>query len=118
ENALPKVTFEKSLKLHLNGQTIYIFHVENAHTDTDAIIYFQEANVFHMGDVFVRYGIPFIDDRNGGSIKGMITAIDQLIEMCDDETVIIPGHGQLAKKEDVIAYRDMLQDMWDQVATA
>lgn len=118
DNALPKVTFENALKLHLNGQTVHIFHLENAHTDTDAIIYFQEANVMHTGDVFVRYGIPFIDDRNGGSIKGMIAANNQLIEMCDEETIIIPGHGQLAKKQDVVDFRDMLQDLWDQVEAA
>ena len=117
-DALPKITFERSLKLHLNGQTIYIFHVENAHTDTDAIIYFQEANVIHAGDVFVRYGIPFIDAGNGGSVSGMIRAANQLIEMCDEHTILIPGHGQLSKKQDVIEFRDMLQDLWDQVSKA
>ncbi len=61
------MTFENAVKLHLNGQTIQIFHPGNAHTDSDAIIYFEEANVMHTGDVFVRYGIPFIDGRNGGS---------------------------------------------------
>lgn len=118
DDALPKLTFENAMNLHLNGQTVHIFHLENAHTDTDAIIYFQEANVMHTGDVFVRYGIPFIDDRNGGSVKGMIAANSKLIELCDDETIIIPGHGQPAKKQDVIDFRDMLQDIWDQVAAA
>ena len=116
DDALPKITFEQSMKLHLNGKTVFLFHTENAHTDTDAIIYFQEANVFHTGDVFVRYGIPFIDGSNGGSVGGMIKANSQLIKMCDDETSIIPGHGQLAKKQDVVEFRDMLQDIWDQVA--
>lgn len=115
-NALPKVTFENTMKLHLNGQTVHITHPESAHTDTDAFVYFQEANVIHAGDVFVRYGIPFIDDRNGGSVQGMIEANNQLIELCNDDTVIIPGHGQLAKKQDVIDFRNMLQDIWDQVA--
>lgn len=117
-DALPKLTFEHSMKLHLNGQTIYLFHVENAHTDTDAIIYFEEANVIHAGDVFVRYGIPFIDGSNGGTVGGMIRAANKIIELCDDGTIIIPGHGQLSGREDVIAYRDMLQDLWDQTASA
>lgn len=116
--ALPKLTFDQTMKLHLNGQTVHLFHPGGAHTDTDAFIYFEEANVIHAGDVFVRYGIPFIDNRNGGSVKGMIEANNQLIERCDDETIIIPGHGQLANKQDVIEFRDMLQDIWDQVATA
>ena len=118
DDALPKITFENSMKLHLNGQTVYLFHAANAHTDTDAIIYFPEANVFHTGDVFVRYGVPFIDKGNGGSVGGMIRAANQLIEMCDDETIIIPGHGQLSGKQDVKDFRDMLQSMWDDVMAA
>ncbi len=118
EDALPKITFENSMKLHLNGQTVYLFHAGNAHTDTDAIVYFPEANVFHTGDVFVRYGIPFVDKGNGGSVGGMIKAVNQLIDMCDDDTIIIPGHGQLAGKQDVVEFRDMLQGLWDEVKSA
>lgn len=116
KEAWPKVTFDNALKLHLNGQTVRIFHPGNAHTDSDAIIYFEEANVMHTGDVFVRYGIPFIDGANGGSVGGMIQAMNTIIDIADDSTVIIPGHGQLAKKQDMIDFRDMLQDIWDQVA--
>lgn len=114
--AWPKITFDKALKLHLNGQTVHLFHAGNAHTDSDAIIYFEEANVMHTGDVFVRYGIPFIDGMNGGSVGGMIKAMNTIIDIADEDTVIIPGHGQLAKKQDMIDFRDMLQDIWDQVA--
>lgn len=114
--AWPKVTFDNAVKLHLNGQTVRIFHPGNAHTDADAIIYFEEANVMHTGDVFVRYGIPFIDGRNGGSVGGMIKAMNTIIDIADENTVIIPGHGQLAKKQDMIDFRDMLKDIWDQVA--
>lgn len=114
--AWPKVTFDKALKLHLNGQTVHLFHPGNAHTDSDAIIYFEEANVMHTGDVFVRYGIPFIDGANGGSVGGMIKAMNTIIDIADEDTVIIPGHGQLAKKQDMIDFRDMLQDIWDHVA--
>ena len=88
----------------------------NAHTDGDAIIFFERSNVFHMGDAFVRYGIPFIDAPNGGSVGGMIEAANTVLELCDEDTLIIPGHGQLSKKEDLIAFRDMLQTIWDNVA--
>ncbi len=113
---LPVITFNSTMSMHLYDQTIRVIHVENAHTDTDAVIYFEESNVFHMGDVFVRYGIPFIDAPNGGSVSGMIAAANRLIAMCNDETLIIPGHGQLSKKADLIAFRDMLQEIWDRVA--
>jgi len=114
--AWPKVTFDNALILNLNGETVRIFHPGNAHTDSDAIIYFEEANVMHTGDVFVRYGIPFIDGANGGSVGGMIKAMNTIIDIADEKTVIIPGHGQLATKQDMIEFRDMLQDIWDQVA--
>src|SRR6185503_16676749 len=76
EEGLPKITFNESMSLHLNGETIDIIHVKNAHTDGDAIIYFRNANVLHGGDVYVRYGLPFIDQQNGGSIDGMIAGTD------------------------------------------
>jgi glyoxylase-like metal-dependent hydrolase (beta-lactamase superfamily II) len=106
---LPKITFHESLTLHLNGETIQVFHVKNAHTDGDAIIYFKVANVIHGGDVFVRYGLPFIDQGNGGSIDGMIAGAEKILTTANENTVIIPGHGQLAKKKDVLAFKDMLQ---------
>ena len=98
------------------AQTESLNGMDDAHTDTDAIIFFEESNVFHMGDVFVRYGIPFIDAPNGGSVSGMITAANRLIDLCDDQTLIIPGHGQLSKKADLISFRNMLQEIWDRVA--
>jgi glyoxylase-like metal-dependent hydrolase (beta-lactamase superfamily II) len=112
---LPSITFESSLKLHMNDQTIHLFHINHAHTDTDAIIFFEESNVFHMGDIFVRYGIPFIDAPNGGSFSGLLAGVNRLIDLCDDQTLIIPGHGQLSNKPDLISFRDMLQEIWDRV---
>ena len=114
-DALPKVTFTESLTLHLNEETVQVFHVKNAHTDGDAIIYFKNANVFHGGDVFVRYGLPFIDQQNGGSIEGMIKAIDHLLRLTNDQSKIIPGHGELAVKKDVQDYQKMLQTIRDRI---
>jgi cyclase len=114
-SALPKITFTQSMAFHYNGETIRIFHISDAHTDGDAIIYFRESNVVHMGDVFVRYGFPFIDEPNGGNINGMIETIDYVIKEIDEKTQIIPGHGQLSGKQDLINYNKMLTTIRDRV---
>ncbi len=113
---LPKITFTESIKLNLNGETVQVIHVKNAHTDGDVIIYFKQANVIHCGDVFVRYGLPFIDQQNGGNIDGMIMGSEKILTTANDQTVIIPGHGQLAKKKDVLEYKNMLQTIRARVA--
>lgn len=117
-DALPKITFTESVTLHLNGETLQVIHIKNAHTDGDAIIYFKESNVIHTGDVFVRYGLPFIDQEHGGSIDGMIKGTDEIIALANDDTKIIPGHGAIATKKDVIEYRTMLQTLRDRIANA
>jgi glyoxylase-like metal-dependent hydrolase (beta-lactamase superfamily II) len=104
--------------MHLNGQDIELLHFAPGHTDGDVIIHFKQANVFHMGDVFVTYGYPFIDASNGGNINGMIATLDKVLPLMDDGSVIIPGHGNVSKKEDVKKYRDRLADIRDKVAAA
>jgi len=117
--ALPVVTFEDHISLHINGEDLDVIHYNfGSHTDGDAIIHFKNANVYHMGDVFVRYGYPFIDMGNGGSINGFIKVLDLALERIDDKAIIIPGHGELATKADVKIFRDRLADMRDQVAAA
>ncbi|MEO6674987.1 MAG: MBL fold metallo-hydrolase [Ginsengibacter sp.] len=106
--ALPFITFSDSLTLNEPNEKIKIYHVNNAHTDGDSFIEFTDANVIHTGDVFVRYGFPYIDNNNGGNVYGMIEAINMLIDHVNDSTKIIPGHGQISYKKDLIAYRDML----------
>ncbi len=118
-DALPVVTFEDHISLHINGEDLDLIHYNfGSHTDGDAIIHFKNANVYHMGDVFVRYGYPFIDMSNGGSINGFIKVLDLALARIDDKAVIIPGHGELATKADVKAFRDRLLDIRDQVAAA
>jgi glyoxylase-like metal-dependent hydrolase (beta-lactamase superfamily II) len=117
-DALPKVTFNESVTLHLNGETVQVFHVRNAHTDGDAIIYFKESNVFHGGDVFVRYGLPYIDQPRGGTIDGMIKGLDELLNRANDSSAIIPGHGKLAGKKDVLEFKNMLVTVRDRIAKA
>ena len=106
--ALPVVTFPASVTFHLNGETINVFHVGPAHTDGDSVVHFRNANVIHTGDI-VFYGLfPFIDVSSGGSVSGVIAAVDQILAMSDDKTQIIPGHGRLTDRAGLQAYRDML----------
>jgi cyclase len=112
---LPKITFAQSMTFYYNGETIQVFHIADAHTDGDAIIYFKQSDVLHMGDVFVRYGFPFIDEPNGGNINGMIETIDSVINRITERTKIIPGHGQLSYKKDLVDYNTMLRAIRDKV---
>lgn len=113
--ALPVVTFNDATTFHMNGQTIRVFHTAAAHTDGDAMIHFVEANVIHMGDTFFNGFYPFIDSRSGGSLDGVFAAIDTVLGLADADTVIIPGHGPVGERADLIAYRDMLIAARDRV---
>ena len=116
EGAWPVVTFTEDVTFHLNGDELHAFHVENAHTDGDAIVHFKRANVVHMGDTFFRDRFPFIDTATGGSIDGMIAASGTALAVMDGETQVIPGHGALSNREDLRRYRDALKTMRDAVA--
>lgn len=118
KDAWPVITFPDRLSLHLDGQDIELIHFGPGHTDGDVVVYFKQANVFHMGDLFVTYGYPFIDLSSGGSINGMIACVDQALTLMNDESLVIPGHGDLCKKGDVKKFRDRLADIRDRVAAA
>lgn len=113
--AQPVVSFNDELALHLNGESVRAHHVSHAHTDGDSIIHFPESNVIHMGDTFFKGNYPFIDISSGGNINGIITAAATAIELADENTQIIPGHGPLSNKADLQAYRDMLVIVRDRV---
>ena len=102
------VTFTDAVTFHLNGDEIHGFHVPPAHTDGDSVVHFRKANVIHVGDLFFNGMYPFIDLSTGGSVAGMIAAADRMLAMAGESTRIIPGHGPLATKADLKAYRDML----------
>ncbi len=106
--ALPVVTFADSLSLHLNGDDLEAVHVGNAHTDGDAIVWWDKANAVHLGDLFYAGGYPFIDLGSGGSLAGVVAAIEQVLARADAKTVVIPGHGPVSSRADLAAYRDML----------
>jgi glyoxylase-like metal-dependent hydrolase (beta-lactamase superfamily II) len=105
---LPVITFNDSATLHLNGDDVTAHHLPPAHTDGDSYVQFSKANVVHTGDVFASYRYPFIDPESGGSVKGVIRATDILLKLLDDNTKVIPGHGGLSSKKDVLAYRKMI----------
>lgn len=113
--ALPVVTFDSGVTLHLNGDDVQAIHVPPAHTDGDAIVRFQKANVLHGGDVFFNGMYPFVDLSSGGSFLGMITGADKLLSLADANTKIIPGHGPLADRAALVAYRDMLVSVRDKI---
>ncbi|MGH7530160.1 MAG: MBL fold metallo-hydrolase [Gemmatimonadales bacterium] len=115
QGALPVVTFSDTVTFHINGDAVRAFHVPAAHTDGDAFILWRNANVVHAGDVFVTYGFPFIDLSSGGSIDGLIAAVDVLLTLGDENVKIIPGHGALSDRAAVREYRAMLGTVRDRV---
>ena len=114
-DALPQRTFPNTYKLKANGESVEMGHIPPAHTDTDIYVHFQKANVLHCGDVFFNGLYPFIDGSTGGSVNGMIAGLNKLLTMADDATKIVPGHGPLGNKADVVRFRDMLSSARDRV---
>jgi cyclase len=110
EAALPVITFEHDVTVHLNGEDIRALHFPAGHTDGDAIIFFPKNNVVHMGDDFVRYGFPFIDVTSGGSVQGMIAAMEKVSAQLPADVKVIPGHGALSNLDDVRAFAKMLKE--------
>ncbi|PLX95884.1 MAG: MBL fold metallo-hydrolase [Desulfuromonas sp.] len=108
KEGLPVVTFSEDISFHLNGDTVHAVHVPHAHTDGDSFIHFKMANVIHAGDIFFNGFYPFIDVQHGGSLRGMITAVDRILALADDQTKIIAGHGTLGNKTQLAEYRRML----------
>jgi glyoxylase-like metal-dependent hydrolase (beta-lactamase superfamily II) len=96
------------MTFQFNDDVIYVIHVPAAHTDGDAIFYFEKADVMHTGDAFINRGFPLIDIASGGTIKGQIEATNKMLELVGSDTIIIPGHGPLADRERMIEIRDML----------
>ena len=110
KEALPIITFEHDVTVHLNGEDIRALHFPAGHTDGDSIIFFPKNNVVHTGDDFVRYGFPFIDVTSGGSVQGMIAAMEKATAQLPPDVKVIPGHGQLSNLDDVREFTKMLQE--------
>lgn len=108
KDALPLVTFNDRMSLHMNGETVTAYHVANGHTDGDSIIHFPISNVIHMGDMFFNGLYPYVDLDAGGSVQGLVAAADLALSLADESTRIIPGHGPLGMTEDLRNYREYL----------
>lgn len=111
KEGLPIITFNDKLTLYINGEKVSVFHVEHAHTDGDAMLYFTEANVLHTGDVYFNNMYPFIDLNSGGSIIGYIEAVKQGLKAINDDTKIIPGHGKISNKAEYKTFLTMLETL-------
>lgn len=110
DGALPVITFNDRLSIHLNGEEVRAVHIPKGHTDGDSVIFFTGSNVVHLGDLFFNGLFPFIDIDSGGSVDGAIAGIEALLPKIADDTKIIPGHGPLASKGDLEATLGMLRE--------
>ncbi len=111
KEALPIITFNDKMNLYINGDEIAVFHVDNAHTDGDALLYFTNGNVLHTGDTYFNGRYPYIDLNSGGSVKGYIEAAKKGLMLVDDNTKIIPGHGGLSNKAEYQTFLKMLETL-------
>jgi len=118
KEALPVITFNDRTTVHINGEEIRAVHIPHAHTDGDSVIVFPQANVVHMGDVFVTYGFPFVDTSSGGSVSGMISGVEKVLSMIPADAKIIPGHGPLSTTADMRKFVDMMKETRGLVADA
>ena len=114
--ALPVVTFEQGVRFHVNGDTVDVMFLGGGHTDGDSVVFWREDNVIHMGDLYFKIpGFPFIDIDSGGNVLNAMTSLDAVIRMIDDRTKVIPGHGPMSNKAELVAYRAMMGDAVDRV---
>lgn len=115
-DALPVITFDRSMQFHFNGERVDVMHFGPAHTTGDAAVIFRGSNVVHMGDVFNNAGYPFIDVGNGGDLDGVIAFCQAVLDQIDPHTVVVPGHGPVTDYERMEAYVVMLQTVRDRIA--
>ncbi|MGH8587235.1 MAG: MBL fold metallo-hydrolase, partial [Gammaproteobacteria bacterium] len=117
-HGIPRRTFTDTLAMRFGGRRITLLHPPGAHTGGDAVIWFRDADVLHVGDIVEIGAPPFIDWWSGGSLDGMIAACDRIIALAGPATRIVPGHGPVVDREGVREYRDMLATIRGRVATA
>lgn len=110
-DGLPIITFNDKLSLYINGEKVSVFHVDHAHTDGDAMLYFTDGNVLHTGDVYFNGRYPYIDLNSGGTVNGYIEAVKQGINAINDDTKIIPGHGNVSNKAEYKTFLTMLETL-------
>jgi len=116
EASLPVMTYSEDVTLYLNGEAVHVIAMPPAHTDGDSIIHFTESDVIHTGDMFRTVAFPVIDRNNGGTLPGTIEALGLLAGMAGPSTKIVPGHGVVSTRDDVIEFRDMVITVANRVA--
>jgi glyoxylase-like metal-dependent hydrolase (beta-lactamase superfamily II) len=113
--ALPVVTFSDSMSFHLSGERIDVIHAPPSHTDGDSVVFFRDSNVIHMGDIYRSRGQPIFDRNNGGSYEGLIRASDFVLGLIDEDTKIVPGHGVISTRADLIEVRNIMASVRDRI---
>ncbi|MEO1926063.1 MAG: hypothetical protein ABGY08_08775 [Gammaproteobacteria bacterium] len=108
--AWPIITFEQSITIHFNNETIKLIHFPRGHTDGDSIVYFVDSNVLHMGDHYFAGMFPFVDLNSNGNALGYSKNIGKILDMIPEDIKIIPGHGPLSTRSDLVKYHQMLKD--------
>ncbi|NNC63164.1 MAG: MBL fold metallo-hydrolase [Gammaproteobacteria bacterium] len=114
-NALPSITFESSMSFNLSGERIDVIHAPPSHTNGDSVIFFRESNVLHMGDIYRSRGQPIFDRNNGGSYEGLIRASDFVLNLINEDTLIVPGHGQISTRADLQEVRNIMATVRDRI---
>ena len=109
---LPVVTYDQGIRMHLNGDTIHVMFLGGGHTDGDSVVFWEEDNVVHMGDLYFKInGYPFIDLNSGGNVYDAMRSLDLVIARIDSDTKVIPGHGPMSNKAELVAYRAMIGEV-------
>lgn len=116
--ALPVVSYANAMVLHFNGDDVEVQHFPSGHTDGDSVVFFAANNVVHMGDLFFNGAFPFVDTSSGGSLTGYIANVEAVLGRVDDQTLIVPGHGALANKADLVGYLAMIRSTQKEVREA
>ena len=113
--ALPTITYEDGIKIYFNGETLHVMHLAVGHTDGDSVVWFEQPNVMYTGDLFFNGRFPYIDQGAGGNVEGYMDSVKQLLAKIDDETVIIPGHGDISNKQEYSAFLAMISETFSYV---
>ncbi|MAJ41350.1 MAG: hydrolase [Pseudoalteromonadaceae bacterium] len=111
---LQRISFGHDLKLHFNNEHAHVVHYAHAHTDGDSVIFFNNDNIVHMGDIYFNFGsLPFVDVDSGGSVDGILAAVNDVIKQIDERTIVIPGHGPVSDRSGLVTYAKLVKKAKD-----
>jgi glyoxylase-like metal-dependent hydrolase (beta-lactamase superfamily II) len=114
--ALPIVTYDGPVSIHLNGENVRLLPIRNAHTDGDTLVSFTEHDILAVGDYYRGIGYPFVDLKSGGTLQGILDGLGATIGRCGPNTKVIPGHGPVTDRNALVAQRDLILAVRDKVA--